>query len=100
MVVLTHTSWKDRAAPPRDSSFPDNENLGEDPPLDSMEDFPGYLSDTVDMLNGQPPNAFSQDLNQLDAMIGSIERSNKEAAWTVSKSTLFPYLCKYIMRLW
>ena len=43
------------------------------PPANFMEDFPTYLSDTVDMLNGQPAGAFSPDLSALDAMIESLE---------------------------
>jgi len=43
------------------------------PPSNFMEDFPTYLSDTVNMLNGQPASAFSPDLSALDAMMGSLE---------------------------
>jgi hypothetical protein len=43
------------------------------PPTNFMEDFPTYLSDTVNMLNGQPASAFTPDLSTLDAMIGSLE---------------------------
>ena len=43
------------------------------PPSNFMEDFPAYLSDTVNMLNGQSPSAFSPDLSKLDALIGSLE---------------------------
>ena len=43
------------------------------PPAGFMEDFPTYLSDMVNMLNGQPASAFSPDLSQLDAMIRSLE---------------------------
>jgi len=38
-----------------------------------MEDFPAYLARTVDMLNGQSPNAFTPDLSLLDAMMASLE---------------------------
>ena len=43
------------------------------PPTNFMEDFPKYLSDTVDMLSGQPASAFTPDLGQLDAMMASLE---------------------------
>ena len=43
------------------------------PPSNFMEDFPTYLSDTVNMLNGQPPSAFTPNLSALDALIGSLE---------------------------
>jgi hypothetical protein len=43
------------------------------PPTNFMEDFPAYLSDTVDVLNGQPASAFTPDLSQLDAMMASLE---------------------------
>jgi hypothetical protein len=43
------------------------------PPQNFVEDFPTYLSDTVDMLDGQPASAFTPDLGLLDAMIGSLE---------------------------
>jgi len=43
------------------------------PPQNFVEDFPAYLSDTVNMLNGQPPSAFIPDLSTLDAMIMSLE---------------------------
>ncbi len=45
----------------------------DNPPQNFVEDFPKYLSDTVDMLNGQSPGAFSPDLGQLDAMMASLE---------------------------
>jgi len=45
----------------------------DNPPANFMEDFPTYLADTVDMIGGQPANAFIPDLNALDAMIQSIE---------------------------
>jgi hypothetical protein len=43
------------------------------PPANFVEDFPKYMTDTVDMLNGQPASAFTPSLNQLDAMMGSLE---------------------------
>jgi hypothetical protein len=43
------------------------------PPSNFMEDFSKYLSDTVNMLNGQPPSVFSPNLSALDALIGSLE---------------------------
>jgi hypothetical protein len=43
------------------------------PPPNFMEDFPKYLSDTVEMLNGQPPSVFSPNLSALDVLIGSLE---------------------------
>jgi len=42
-------------------------------PANFMEDFPAYLSDTVNMLNGQPASAFTPDLSALDAMMESLE---------------------------
>jgi hypothetical protein len=45
----------------------------ENPPANLVEDFPTYLSDTVNMLSGQPAGAFTPDLSALDAMIMSIE---------------------------
>jgi hypothetical protein len=43
------------------------------PPANLMEDFPTYLSDTVNMLNGQPSSAYRPDLSALDAMVESLE---------------------------
>jgi hypothetical protein len=43
------------------------------PPQNFVEDFPTYLSDTVNMLNGQPASAFTPDLGLLDAMMESLE---------------------------
>jgi len=43
------------------------------PPANFLEDFSKYLSDTVAMLDGQPANAFKPSLDQLDAMMGSLE---------------------------
>jgi hypothetical protein len=43
------------------------------PPANFVEDFPAYLADTVDMLNGQPASAFTPSLNYLDALMGSLE---------------------------
>ncbi|MGD8404965.1 MAG: hypothetical protein PVJ21_14990 [Anaerolineales bacterium] len=43
------------------------------PPQDFVEDFPTYLSDTVNMIGGQPAGAFTPDLGALDAMIASLE---------------------------
>ena len=37
-----------------------------------MEDWPGYLTQTTAMLNGQPTAAFTPDLAALDALINSI----------------------------
>jgi hypothetical protein len=45
----------------------------EHPPANFTEDFPTYLSDTVNMINGQPAGAFTPDLSALDAMIESLE---------------------------
>lgn len=38
-----------------------------------LNDFPGYLSDTADQLNQQPPDSFTPDLNKLDELIQSVE---------------------------
>ena len=54
--------------------LPEDESVDlNNPPQNFVEDFPKYLSDTVAMLNGQSPGAFTPDLSQLDAMIESIE---------------------------
>jgi hypothetical protein len=45
----------------------------DNPPANFVEDFPRYLSDTVDMLSGQPASAFIPDLSGLDAMMSSLE---------------------------
>jgi hypothetical protein len=45
----------------------------DNPPANFMEDFPKYLSDTVEMLSGQPASAFTPDLSGLDAMMASLE---------------------------
>jgi len=45
----------------------------DNPPADLVEDFPKYIIDTVDMLNGLPASAFNPDLSVLDAMMGSLE---------------------------
>lgn len=45
----------------------------DNPPAKFVEDFPAYLSDTVNMLNGQPASAFTPDLSALDAMMESLE---------------------------
>jgi hypothetical protein len=40
---------------------------------DLLNDFQGYLAQTVEMLNGQPADSFSPGLNVLDALIRSLE---------------------------
>ena len=40
---------------------------------EALDDFPGYLSEVVTLLEGQPAGSFTPDLDTLDAMIRSIE---------------------------
>jgi hypothetical protein len=47
--------------------------MTEDLPANFIEDFPGYLAETVAMLDQQPPSAYTPDLSLLDAMMQSIE---------------------------
>jgi hypothetical protein len=39
---------------------------------EAMNDFPSYLSNTVNMLNQEPAGSFTPALDELDAMIGSL----------------------------
>jgi hypothetical protein len=41
--------------------------------IEELSDFPGYLSRMVTLLNEQPAESFTPDLNALDALIRSIE---------------------------
>ena len=43
------------------------------PPQNFVNDFPTYLADTVNLLNGRPASAYTPDLSTLDGMIGSLE---------------------------
>ena len=45
----------------------------DNPPAGFMEDFPKYLADTVNMLDGGDASAFTPDLSALDATMGSLE---------------------------
>jgi hypothetical protein len=53
--------------------LPTNESMTGDLPANFIEDFPGYLAETVAMLDQQPPSAYTPDLSLLDAMMQSIE---------------------------
>jgi len=55
-------------------SLPMDESVDlNNPPANFVEDFPTYLSDTVNMLDDQPAGAFTPDLSALDTMITSLE---------------------------
>jgi hypothetical protein len=49
--------------------LPDSSEVNEE----MANDFQGYLSGTVTMLNQQPANSFTPDLDKLDALVRSIE---------------------------
>lgn len=55
------------------SSLPANENDLANLPLEYTTDFPTYLVNTINMLNQLPADAYTPDLNQLDAMMQSID---------------------------
>jgi hypothetical protein len=40
---------------------------------ETLNDFPNYISGVVSLLNQQPADSFTPDLNKLDALMGSIE---------------------------
>jgi hypothetical protein len=63
--------------------LPDSPRLSEAQWETIMADWPGYLARTAELLNEQPPAAFSPDLAALDGLISSLSLAGTRAAPTL-----------------
>lgn len=59
--------------------LPDSPQGSEESLAVMMGDWPGYLAETLALLNEQPPAAFTPDLAALDALVGSLSVAGTQA---------------------